>query len=157
MALQRRTQTGSGANAWSDDEHNLLVQMTNDQLRLEGQDSSTIISWNFHWKRVALRLREAEFSRTAGACREYWKRQLLELHDNDVRANMQKQNNDIPNTEGEESVPDATSSPNKRPLPEDCGHSADGLSPEPKKNRAQYIRDATEDRSVSPGNRSRHN
>jgi hypothetical protein len=59
---------------WSDEEHDLLVQMTNDQIELEEEDESMMISWTKHWKQVSSRLQEHGYSRTPNACRGYWKR-----------------------------------------------------------------------------------
>jgi hypothetical protein len=59
---------------WSDEEHDLPVQMTNDQIELEERDESMMISWTKHWKQVSSRLQEHGYSRTPNACRGYWKR-----------------------------------------------------------------------------------
>lgn len=59
---------------WSEEEIDILVQMTTDQLELEAQDKSMMITWNQHWKKVSSRLKEHGYSRTFTACRGYWKR-----------------------------------------------------------------------------------
>lgn len=59
---------------WSQEEIDLLVNMTNDQLQLEAQDKSMMITWNSHWKKVQARLKERGFNRSWTACRGYWKR-----------------------------------------------------------------------------------
>jgi hypothetical protein len=59
---------------WSQDEIDILVQMTNDQLELEAQDASMMISWNQHWKKVSSRLAANGFNRSSTACRGIWKR-----------------------------------------------------------------------------------
>jgi hypothetical protein len=59
---------------WSDEEHDLLLQMTNHQLKLEGEDESMTVSWKKHWEQLSSRLQENGFNRTPGACRRHWKR-----------------------------------------------------------------------------------
>jgi len=59
---------------WTDQEHNILVQMTNDQLALERKDKSKVIPWSRHWENISTRLREHGYSRTGPACQGYWKR-----------------------------------------------------------------------------------
>jgi hypothetical protein len=66
--------TEPASQRWSDEEHDLLVQMTNDQIELEAEDASKMISWAEHWKQVPLRLQEHGYNRTPNACRGYWKR-----------------------------------------------------------------------------------
>jgi hypothetical protein len=61
---------------WSQEEIDILVEMTNNQLALEAQDASMMISWNQHWKRVSSRLKERGYSRSFTACRGIWKRSV---------------------------------------------------------------------------------
>lgn len=59
---------------WTDEEHDILVQLTIDQLALEKQDRAAIIPWAKHWKRVSARLKEHKYNRSFTACLGYWKR-----------------------------------------------------------------------------------
>ncbi|KAL2059807.1 hypothetical protein VTL71DRAFT_10191 [Oculimacula yallundae] len=59
---------------WTDEEHQILVQLTNDQLELESHDHSQEISWAAHWRQVSVQLQESGYNRTNTACQSYWKR-----------------------------------------------------------------------------------
>ncbi|KAH7346153.1 hypothetical protein BKA65DRAFT_272310 [Rhexocercosporidium sp. MPI-PUGE-AT-0058] len=59
---------------WTDEEHQILVQLTNDQIELESQDHTQEISWAEHWRKVSVQLQESGYSRTNTACQSYWKR-----------------------------------------------------------------------------------
>jgi hypothetical protein len=64
----------SAAQRWSDEEHDILVDLTNEQLELEKKDQSKVIPWAKHWVNVSDRLHKKGYSRTAAACLGYWKR-----------------------------------------------------------------------------------
>lgn len=64
----------SAASRWSDEEHDILVDLTNEQLNLEKKDSSKVIPWAKHWINVSDRLHRKGYSRTSAACLGYWKR-----------------------------------------------------------------------------------
>lgn len=57
---------------WDDTEHQTLLGMTEDQLALEKIDSSAVIPWPKHWKKVSLRLQDLGYERSANACAAYW-------------------------------------------------------------------------------------
>lgn len=59
---------------WSQEEIDVLLRMTNEQLELEAQDVSMVISWNQHWKKVSSKLKELGYSRSVTACRNTWTR-----------------------------------------------------------------------------------
>ncbi|KAG4439166.1 hypothetical protein IFR05_005365 [Cadophora sp. M221] len=59
---------------WTDEEHQILVQLTNDQIELESQDHTQEISWAEHWRKVSVQLHESGYNRTNTACQSYWKR-----------------------------------------------------------------------------------
>ncbi|KAL5319076.1 hypothetical protein ACEPPN_014146 [Leptodophora sp. 'Broadleaf-Isolate-01'] len=59
---------------WTDEEHQILVQLTNDQIELESQDHTQEISWAEHWRKVSAQLQESGYNRTNTACQSYWKR-----------------------------------------------------------------------------------
>jgi hypothetical protein len=64
----------AGASRWSDEEHDILVDLTNEQLELEKKDETKVIPWARHWINVSERLHKKGYSRTAAACLGYWKR-----------------------------------------------------------------------------------
>jgi hypothetical protein len=64
----------SPASRWSDEEHDILVDLTNEQLELEKKDESKVIPWIKHWINVSERLHKKGYSRTSAACLGYWKR-----------------------------------------------------------------------------------
>jgi hypothetical protein len=70
------TQGPSAASRWSDEEHDILVDLTNEQLELEKKDASKVIPWAKHWTNVSDRLHRKGHSRTSAACLGYWKRTL---------------------------------------------------------------------------------
>jgi hypothetical protein len=57
---------------WSDEEHNLLVGMTEDQLHLEGRDKSKVITWEEHWRKVSEKFDSQGLKRVADECSGYW-------------------------------------------------------------------------------------
>jgi hypothetical protein len=57
---------------WSDEEHNLLVGMTEDQLSLEETDESNVITWEEHWRKVSKKFSSEGLQRTADECSGYW-------------------------------------------------------------------------------------
>jgi hypothetical protein len=61
---------------WTDEEETLLVNLTNEQLALEAQDRSNVVSWTKHWHNVSSQLRKSGYNRTPIACDGYWKRTL---------------------------------------------------------------------------------
>jgi hypothetical protein len=61
---------------WTDEEHDLLVELTNKQLALEGQDRTNVVSWKKHWDNVSSQLRKFNYNRTPNACDGYFKRTL---------------------------------------------------------------------------------
>jgi hypothetical protein len=67
---------------WTQDEVDVLVEMTNDQLELEAQDESMVMTWSAHWKRVSSRLKELGHARTPTACRGIWRRGVQEQQAN---------------------------------------------------------------------------
>ena len=71
---------------WSDEEHDLLVQMTNDQIQLEEEDETMTISWTKHFQQVSARLQDHGYSRTPNACRGYWKREIQSQQANEQAA-----------------------------------------------------------------------
>jgi hypothetical protein len=64
----------AAASRWSDEEHDILVDLTNEQLELEKKDETKVIPWARHWINVSERLHKKGYSRTAAACLGYWKR-----------------------------------------------------------------------------------
>ncbi|KAH7410543.1 hypothetical protein BKA64DRAFT_741219 [Cadophora sp. MPI-SDFR-AT-0126] len=68
------TSTSSTLARWTDEEHQILVQLTNDQIELESQDHTQEISWAEHWRQVSSKLHESGYTRTNTACQSYWKR-----------------------------------------------------------------------------------
>jgi len=64
----------SAASRWQNEEHDILVDLTNEQLDLEKKDASKVIPWAKHWVNVSDRLHKKGYSRTAAACLGYWKR-----------------------------------------------------------------------------------
>lgn len=68
------TSTSSTLARWTDEEHQILVQLTNDQIELESQDHTQEISWAEHWRQVSSKLHESGYNRTNTACQSYWKR-----------------------------------------------------------------------------------
>jgi hypothetical protein len=62
------------AQTWSPEEHKTLVQMTKEQIQLEEQDCSRIISWSDHWANVSSYLKKKGYSRTHHACKNHWHR-----------------------------------------------------------------------------------
>jgi hypothetical protein len=99
--------------AWSDEEHNILVQRTNEQIELEAKDSSKTISWAQHFRNVSLCLSEHGFSRSKNACQTYYWRRVI-----------QPQDINAPSSKGDESSESSATycsledSSNKRPLQE---------------------------------------
>jgi len=71
-----RPSAPASASRWTDEEHDILVDLTNQQLALEAQDDSKVIPWARHWDNVSSRLQKAGYSRTSPACLGYWKRTL---------------------------------------------------------------------------------
>ena len=71
---------------WSDEEHDLLVEMTNDQIQLEEEDEAMVVSWTKHFKQVSARLAEHGYHRTPNACRGYWKREIQSQQTNEQAA-----------------------------------------------------------------------
>lgn len=67
---------------WTQEEVDVLVEMTNHQLELEAQDRTAVISWSSHWKRVSSRLKELGHNRTPTACRGIWRRGVAEQQAN---------------------------------------------------------------------------
>jgi hypothetical protein len=61
---------------WTDEEHGLLVKLTNEQLALERQDRTNTVSWKKHWHNVSSQLRNSGYNRTPTACDGYFKRTL---------------------------------------------------------------------------------
>lgn len=59
---------------WTDEEHQILVQLTNDQIELESLDHTQEISWDEHWRQVSAQLHGSGYNRTSTACQSYWKR-----------------------------------------------------------------------------------
>ncbi len=59
---------------WTDEEHEILVKLTNDQIELESQDHTQEISWAAHWRKVSSQLHDHGYNRTNTACQSYWKR-----------------------------------------------------------------------------------
>ncbi|XMA17492.1 hypothetical protein WAI453_010283 [Rhynchosporium graminicola] len=59
---------------WTDEEHQILVQLTNDQIELESNDHSQEISWAAHWRKVSAQLQASGYNRSNTACQSYWKR-----------------------------------------------------------------------------------
>ena len=57
---------------WADSEHQILVEITEEQLEREKADPSTVVSWPTLWRRVSLRLKEEGYSRSVNACAAYW-------------------------------------------------------------------------------------
>jgi hypothetical protein len=74
------------AGRWSDEEHEILVELTNEQLDLEKKDESKVIPWARHWINVSERLHKKGFSRTSAACLGYWKRTVGALKANEKAA-----------------------------------------------------------------------
>jgi hypothetical protein len=74
MSPARLSAPASAASRWTDEEHDILVDLTNEQLALEAQDGSKVIPWARHWDNVSSRLHKAGYSRTSAACLGYWKR-----------------------------------------------------------------------------------
>ena len=68
------TPSSSTLARWTDEEHQILVQLTNDQIELESQDHTQEISWAEHWRQVSAHLQESGYNRTNTACQSYWKR-----------------------------------------------------------------------------------
>jgi hypothetical protein len=64
----------AAASRWSDEEHDILVDLTNEQLELEKKDETKVIPWARHWINVSERLHKKGYSRTSAACLGYWKR-----------------------------------------------------------------------------------
>jgi hypothetical protein len=71
---------------WTDEEETLLVKLTNEQLALEAQDKSNVVSWTKHWHNVSCQLRQAGYNRTPTACDGYWKRTLGAQKANELAA-----------------------------------------------------------------------
>lgn len=67
---------------WTQEEYDVLIEMTNDQLKLEAQDASMQIPWSTHWKNVSSRLKELGCNRTPTACRGIWRRGVQEQQAN---------------------------------------------------------------------------
>lgn len=61
---------------WTDEEHNILVNMTNVTLAYEEEFPDRSVSWEEHWDNVSQRLDEKGFDRTPLACRVYYRRLL---------------------------------------------------------------------------------
>jgi hypothetical protein len=61
---------------WTDEEHDLLVELTNEQLALERQDRTNVVSWKKHWDNVSNQLHKSGYNRTPTACDGYFKRTL---------------------------------------------------------------------------------
>ena len=59
---------------WTDDEHDILVKATNEQIALEKEDPSQEVPWKKHWRRMSRKLYEHGYTRNWGACRAHWKR-----------------------------------------------------------------------------------
>jgi len=68
---QKASEEAAGPR-WDDCEHQILLGMTEDQLALESADSSSIIPWQQHWKKVSLRLKTNGYTRSVEACAAYW-------------------------------------------------------------------------------------
>lgn len=80
MSPGKEDLTHKKGKAWSNVEHDILMQMTHDQLHLEAVDCSRTISWPDHWKNVSSFLKGHRYNRTASACRNYWTR-IMESQD----------------------------------------------------------------------------
>jgi hypothetical protein len=76
MCPARLSAPVTASSRWTDEEHDLLVDLTNEQLALEAQDPSNVISWNKHWMHVSSQLQKAGYYRTVAACKKYWKRTI---------------------------------------------------------------------------------
>lgn len=74
MNLNKEDPIYKKAQGWSPEEHKTLVQITNEQIQLEEQDCSRIISWSDHWENVSSYLKKKGHSRTHHACKNYWHR-----------------------------------------------------------------------------------
>jgi hypothetical protein len=74
MCPARLTTQATTSSRWTDEEHDILVDLTNDQLALETKDESKVISWSRHWDNVSSQLHKHGYSRTPAACLGYWKR-----------------------------------------------------------------------------------
>jgi hypothetical protein len=59
---------------WTEEEHRILVQLTEAQVALETKDKSKTLSWSKHWERVSVQLKEYGYNRTPAACGLHWKR-----------------------------------------------------------------------------------
>ena len=122
---------------WSDEEHNILVEMTNEQIELEAKDPSRVISWPEHWANVTESLRKHGYSRTEGACRTF-SRRLMESQDLNPRDT----------TALPESINRDDSQPNKRHLPQEGISSEEDPSPPLKKHRWKDIVCAVQNNDV---------
>jgi hypothetical protein len=76
MCPARLTAPATTSSRWTDEEHDILVDLTNDQLALETKDESKVISWSRHWENVSTQLQNHGYVRTSAACLGYWKRTL---------------------------------------------------------------------------------
>ena len=74
MSPSRLQTHATTAGRWTDEEHEILVDLTNHQLELEKQDETKVISWTKHWDNVATQLKKSGYIRTPAACLGYWKR-----------------------------------------------------------------------------------
>jgi len=59
---------------WTEEEHRILVQLTEAQVALETKQPSKTLSWSKHWERVSAQLKEQGYNRTPAACGLHWKR-----------------------------------------------------------------------------------
>jgi hypothetical protein len=139
MSSNKDDTTQKKVQAWSAEEHNILVRMTNEQIAVEAKDHSRMIPWAEHWRNVSSCLRKHGYIRTTDACRIY-SRRVIESQDANTQFAAQESGGNPAGTAIPGSVNLDYSNSNKRPLPQEMDiPSEEGSSPSSKKHRWRDI------------------